>query len=37
MRIGAHVSTAGGLHTAFERAAAIGAECVQVFESAPQQ
>ncbi len=37
MKIGAHVSTAGGLHTAFERAAAIGAECVQVFESAPQQ
>jgi deoxyribonuclease-4 len=37
MKIGAHVSTAGGLHTAFERAEAIGAECVQVFESAPQQ
>jgi deoxyribonuclease-4 len=37
MKIGAHVSTAGGLHTAFERAAAIGAECVQIFESAPQQ
>ncbi len=37
MKIGAHISTAGGLHTAFERAAAIGAECVQVFESAPQQ
>jgi len=37
MKIGAHVSTAGGLHTCFERAAAIGAECVQIFESAPQQ
>lgn len=37
MKIGAHVSTAGGLHTAFERAAAIGAECIQIFESAPQQ
>lgn len=37
MKIGAHVSTAGGLHTGFERAAAIGAECMQVFESAPQQ
>lgn len=37
MKIGAHVSTAGGLHTCFERAKAIGAECVQVFESAPQQ
>jgi deoxyribonuclease-4 len=37
MKIGAHISTAGGLHTCFERAEAIGAECVQVFESAPQQ
>src|SRR5262245_48042252 len=37
MKIGAHVSTSGGLHTAYERAEAIGAECVQVFESAPQQ
>jgi deoxyribonuclease-4 len=37
MKIGAHVSTQGGLHTGFARAAAIGAECVQIFESAPQQ
>jgi deoxyribonuclease-4 len=37
MKIGGHVSTAGGLHTGFERAAAIGAECMQIFESAPQQ
>jgi len=37
MKIGAHVSTAGGIATAFERAAAIGAECIQIFESAPQQ
>jgi deoxyribonuclease-4 len=37
MKIGAHVSTAGGLHTGFERAAEIGAECMQVFESPPQQ
>ena len=37
MKIGAHVSTAGGMHTGFERAAAIGAECMQIFESAPQQ
>jgi deoxyribonuclease-4 len=37
MKIGAHVSTAGGIATAFDRAAAIGAECVQIFESAPQQ
>jgi deoxyribonuclease-4 len=37
MKIGAHVSTAGGLHTGFDRTEAIGAECMQVFESAPQQ
>ncbi len=37
MKIGAHVSTAGGLATGFERAAKIGAECIQIFESAPQQ
>jgi deoxyribonuclease-4 len=37
MKIGAHVSTAGGLHTGFERASKIGAECMQIFESAPQQ
>ncbi len=37
MKIGAHVSTAGGIATAFERAVAIGAECIQIFESAPQQ
>lgn len=37
MKIGAHVSTAGGLHTAFDRATAIGVECMQIFESAPQQ
>lgn len=37
MKIGAHISTAGGLHTAFDRALAIGAECMQIFESAPQQ
>ena len=37
MKIGAHVSTAGGIATGFERATAIGAECIQIFESAPQQ
>jgi deoxyribonuclease-4 len=37
MKIGAHVSTAGGIVTAFERAESIGAECIQLFESAPQQ
>jgi len=37
MKIGAHVSTAGGLLTGFDRALAMGAECMQIFESAPQQ
>jgi deoxyribonuclease-4 len=37
MKIGGHVSTAGGIHTGFERALAIGAECMQIFESPPQQ
>ena len=37
MRIGAHVSSAGGPLKAFERAAAIGAEAFQLFISAPQQ
>lgn len=37
MKIGAHISSAGGPHTALDRALKIGAECVQIFESAPQQ
>jgi deoxyribonuclease-4 len=37
VRIGAHVSSAGGPHLVFERARAIGAEAVQLFVSAPQQ
>jgi deoxyribonuclease-4 len=37
MKIGAHVSTTGGIATGFDRALAIGAECLQIFESAPQQ
>lgn len=37
MRIGAHVSSAGGPLKSFERAAAIGADAVQLFISAPQQ
>lgn len=37
MRIGAHVSSAGGPLKSFERASAIGAEAVQLFISAPQQ
>ncbi|HUY98027.1 MAG TPA: deoxyribonuclease IV [Verrucomicrobiae bacterium] len=36
IRVGAHVSTAGGLLTAFDRARAIGAEAVQVHPTAPQ-
>lgn len=37
MRIGAHVTSAGGHHLVFERGRAIGAEAVQLFISAPQQ
>ena len=36
MRIGAHVSTAGGITKAIERAKLIGAEAVQIFASGPQ-
>ncbi len=36
MKIGAHVSSSGGLTTAFERAAAIGAETIQIFGAPPQ-
>jgi deoxyribonuclease-4 len=37
MKIGAHVSGAGGLDLAFGRAEAMGAECFQIFLSAPQR
>ncbi|MCZ2108080.1 MAG: deoxyribonuclease IV [Dehalococcoidia bacterium] len=37
MRIGAHISAAGGIQRVFGRAKEIGAEAVQVFPSAPQQ
>ncbi len=30
-RFGAHMSIAGGLHLAFERAAAVGCDCFQIF------
>lgn len=36
MKIGAHVSTAGGLDKAVDRAMAIGAETIQIFGGAPQ-
>ncbi len=36
-KIGAHVSTQGGLYKCFENAKRIGAEAVQIFASAPQQ
>ena len=36
MKVGAHVSSSGGLTTAFERAAAIGAETIQIFGAPPQ-
>ncbi len=37
MRIGAHVSTSGGVHTAIGRALEIGANCIQIFAGAPQR
>ena len=36
MRLGAHVSTSGGLHTAIGRAEEIGAETIQIFASSPR-
>jgi deoxyribonuclease-4 len=36
MEFGAHVSTAGGIDTAIDRAEAIGADCVQVFTQSPR-
>ena len=37
MRIGAHVSTAGGVSKAIPRAVEIGANCIQIFAGAPQR
>ncbi len=36
MRIGAHVSAAGGISKAIDRAAVLGAETIQIFASPPQ-
>ena len=36
MQLGAHVSTAGGIHTAIDRIEAIGGECVQIFTQSPR-
>ena len=36
MKLGAHVSTAGGLDKAFDRAQEIGAEAVQIFATSPR-
>jgi deoxyribonuclease IV len=36
MHIGAHVSSSGGIHTAIDRAEAIGAASVQVFTQSPR-
>jgi deoxyribonuclease-4 len=36
MRIGAHVTVAGGLPNAIFRAKSIGAECIQIFPAPPQ-
>lgn len=36
MKIGAHVSSAGGISKAVQRGAEIGAEAIQIFGSSPQ-
>jgi deoxyribonuclease IV len=36
MKIGGHVSSSGGIHTAIDRAVAIGAESMQVFTQSPR-
>jgi deoxyribonuclease-4 len=36
MQVGAHVSSSGGIHTAIDRAVAIGADSVQVFTQSPR-
>jgi deoxyribonuclease-4 len=36
MEIGAHVSSSGGIHTAVERAVAIGADSLQLFTQSPR-
>jgi len=35
--IGAHVGVSGGLQSALNRAVSIGAQCIQIFGSSPQQ
>ena len=35
--LGAHMSTAGGLHTAFARGEALGCTAIQIFTSSPRQ
>lgn len=37
MLLGAHMSTAGGLHTAFERGDALDCAAIQIFTSSPRQ
>jgi deoxyribonuclease-4 len=36
MRLGAHVSHSGGIHTAVDRAQALGAESLQIFSQSPR-
>ena len=36
MEIGAHVSSSGGIHTAIDRAVAIGADSIQIFTQSPR-
>jgi deoxyribonuclease IV len=36
MHIGAHLSTSGGIHTAIDRAEAVGADALQIFTQSPR-
>ena len=36
MKIGAHVSTSGGIENAIDRGMEIGCEAIQIFGSSPQ-
>jgi deoxyribonuclease IV len=37
MRLGAHISVAGGLHTAFERGASAGCDSIMIFTKSNRQ
>ena len=36
VKVGCHISSAGGIYKVFERAKNVGAECIQTFAGSPQ-